>query len=232
VGPLLTSTVRAGLAATFHTAARLRRGRPFHPSGLLFDARLRLHGTARPWGAAFLDERMDLRGVARFSRSLGTPPPLPDFLGLALRWQQEDATAEVLLATTGHTVLGRRLLRPATRWTGLYTSLFPYEAAGRRLRLGALLQAGQSLPARFDALAAAAEHGSLVLDLVVAAPSGPWRLFGRVELAAPAMTDADLPTRFDPVRHPVPGVRPAGWGNEVRSAAYVAAQRVPDQAGE
>jgi hypothetical protein len=34
--------------------------------------------------------------------------------------------------------------------------------------------------------------------------------------------------RFNPLRHPIPDLRPAGWLNEVRDAAYVAAQRVPD----
>ncbi|MFI7614378.1 hypothetical protein ACIBP6_24395 [Nonomuraea terrae] len=224
-----TPATRAALAASFGAAARLRRGRPFHPAGVLFEARLRLHGTPQPWGAPFLDHRMDVYGFARFSRSLGLPPPLPDILGLALRWHQEDATADLLLATTGHTPLGRRLLRPATRWTGMYTSLFPYEVAGRRLVLGALLQRERPLPATFDALVRAADEGPLLLDLAAAAPSGPWRLFGQIELTAPPMTDTDLPTRFNPLLRQVPGLRPAGWLNEVRDAAYEAAQRVPDR---
>ncbi|HUR07193.1 MAG TPA: hypothetical protein VM347_31925 [Nonomuraea sp.] len=223
---LSTSLVRSGLAAFFNTAARLRRGRPLHPSGLVVDAHLRLHGTPRPWGAPFLDQRMDLRGIARLSRSTGVPPPLPDILGIAVRWQQNDATADLLLATTGHTTLGRRLLRPATRWTGMYTSLFPYQA-NQRLLLGALLHTSTPLPATFDALARSVEHGPLVLELLVAAPSGPWQLFGQIELTGPAMPDC--PMRFNPLQHPIPGLRPAGWLNEVRGAAYEAAQHVPDQ---
>ncbi|MGN9844553.1 hypothetical protein ACTMTI_41145 [Nonomuraea sp. H19] len=227
---LFTSAVRSGLAATFDAAARLRKGRPLHPSGLVLDAHLRLHGASRTWGAALLDQRANLSGIARLSRSMGIPPPLPDILGLALRWQQDDATADLLLATTGHTTLGRRLLRPATRWTGMYTSLFPYQADDRRLLLGALLRNAKPLPATFDALAQAAEDGPLMLDLVVAAPSGPWQLFGQVELAAPAVSGG--PARFNPIQRPIPGLRPAGWLNEVRGAAYTAAQRVPDRADE
>ncbi|MEV0146872.1 MULTISPECIES: hypothetical protein [unclassified Nonomuraea] len=144
-GPLMTTT-GAALAAGFRLAAGLRGGRPLHPHGLLFDAELHLHGdAARTWGSPFLDERLELRGIARLSRSAGLPPPLPDILGIALRWRQADADAELLLATTGRTTLGRRLLRPATRWApGLYGSLFPYEArgarddGGRRVLLGAL----------------------------------------------------------------------------------------------
>ncbi|MFI6790462.1 hypothetical protein ACIBG4_24360 [Nonomuraea sp. NPDC050383] len=234
-GPL-TTTTGAALAAGFRLAAGLRRGRPLHPHGLLFDAELHLHGdAARTWGSPFLDERLELRGIARLSRSAGLPPPLPDILGIALRWRQADADAELLLATTGHTTPGRRLLRPATRWApGLYSSLFPYETrgagdgGGRRVLLGALPRVERPLPARFDALAAAVAKEPLVLDLLVAAPAGPWHLFGLVKLVPPAMADADVPTRFDPTRHPVPGLSPAGRLQELRRPAYTAAQQVPD----
>ncbi|QYC42225.1 hypothetical protein Nocox_23105 [Nonomuraea coxensis DSM 45129] len=228
MGQPLTSLTRSGLAAAFGAAARLRHGRPLHPSGLVLDAHLRLHGTPEPWGVPFLDRRMDLRGIARLSRSVGVPPPLPDILGLALRWRQDDTTADLLLATTGRTPLGRRLLRPATRWTGLYSSLFPYGAGERRVLLGALLHTPVRLPATVDALAQVVEHGPLVVALLAAAPSGPWRPFGQVRLSAPASTDAEHPTRFNPLRHPIPGLPPASWLNEVRDAAYVSAQQVPD----
>ncbi|GAA2212009.1 hypothetical protein GCM10009850_074710 [Nonomuraea monospora] len=224
-----TSLTRSGLAAAFGTAARLRRGRPLHASGIVLDAHLRLHGTPQPWGTPFLDQRMDLHGVARLSRSVGVPWPLPDVLGIALRWQQDATTAELLLATTGHTTLGRRVLRPATRWTGMYSSLFPYQRGERRLLLGALLHTPAALPATLEALAAAVEDGPLVLELLAAAPSGPWQLLGQVHLTGPATADADHPTRFDPLRRPIPGLRPASWLNEVRDAAYVAAQQVPGQ---
>ncbi|MFG3441063.1 hypothetical protein ACGF0J_27750 [Nonomuraea sp. NPDC047897] len=227
----LTTAARTALGAVFNVAAHLRRGRPLHPAGLLFDAELRLHGTGRAWGSPFLDERTTLRGTARLSRSAGLPPPLPDILGVALRWEQAGVHPELLLATTGHTVLGRRLLRPAARWApGMYGSLFPYEADGRRVLLGALPRADRPLPARFDVLARAVERAPLLLDLLVATPSGPWQLFGQVRLAAPARSDAAAPIRFNPLRHPIPGLRPAGWLQRVRGSAYDAAQRVPDPA--
>ncbi|MEU8365188.1 hypothetical protein AB0C27_55160 [Nonomuraea sp. NPDC048882] len=224
-----TSLARSALAATFGTAARLRHGRPLHPAGLVLDAHMRLHGAPRPWGTPFLDQAMELRGVARLSRSVGVPAPLPDILGIALRWEQQDGTVgDLLLASTGRNRIGRRVLRPAGRWTGMYSSLFPYQVGERRLLLGALLHTPVSLPATFDALALAAEFGPVVLELLVAAPTGPWRLFGQVHLSAPARPDAERPMRFDPIRHPIQGLRPAGWLNEIRGAAYTAAQRVPD----
>ncbi|MFD0474381.1 hypothetical protein ACFQ0B_43715 [Nonomuraea thailandensis] len=135
---------------------------------------------------------------------------LPDILGIALRWQQDGGPAELLLATTGRTTLGRRLLRPATRWTGLYSSLFPYQAGGRRLLLGALLHTPARLPATLGALAHAVEDGLVVLELLAAAPSGPWRLLGQVHLTAPARADADRPTRFNPSGVPSRACAPRG----------------------
>lgn len=259
----MTSAARAVLAAVFGTAARIRRGRPLHPVGLLFDAALHLNGAASLWGAAFLDEAMELRGIARLSRSAGLPYPSPDVLGLAVRWRQpalpgsdgpkgtgkpgkagvaENAasgaeaapgvTAELLLATTGRTVPGRRLLRLAVRWApGLYGSLLPYGADGAdggRVLLGAVARRSWASPARLGALARVAAARPLVFDLVVASPAGPWERFGVLELTGPARTDADEPVRFDPLRHPIPGLEPAGWIQRVREGAYAAAQRVPD----
>lgn len=230
---LVTSVVSAGFAAAFGAAARLRRGRPLHPAGLVLNATLSLHGTPRSRGAAFLDEPMDLRGVARLSRSIGLPSPSPDILGLAVRWQQPAAgttgaevIAELLLATTGHTVLGRRLLRPATRWApGMYGSLFPYAAGSGRVLLGAVARRPWALPADLDGLARAVEERPLLFTLVVASPFGSWERFGVLELAGPAQQDAAAPMRFNPIRHPIPGLRPAGWLQQVREPAYTAAQR-------
>ncbi len=155
---LVEHAVTAAFARTFALAARLR-DRPLHPKGLVFDAALVLHGTSQHWGVPFLDERTELRGEVRLSRAIGLPPPLPDLLGLALRWRQPstgdagaEATAELLLATTGHTTLGRHLLRPATHWSPtFYGSLLacrrPPHPAGRG-RTAAPDRPGRSRSAR------------------------------------------------------------------------------------
>ncbi|MEU4550250.1 hypothetical protein [Nonomuraea dietziae] len=231
------TVLSVGLAAAFGAAARLRRGRPLHPDGLVLNAALSLHGAPQHRGVAFLDEPAELRGVARLSRSIGLPAPLPDVLGLALRWQQPVAGAtgpasDLLLATTGHTMAGRRLLRPATRWApGTYGSLFTYATGSGRVLLGAVARRSWSSPADFDALAHAIEQRPLLFDLVVASPAGPWERFGVLELDGPALQDVTEPMRFNPIRHPIPGLNPAAWHRQLREPAYVAAQRTPHRTG-
>lgn len=234
---------------TFAAAARVRRGRPIHPRGVVLDATLRVHGTVRTWGVAFLDDEAELPGIARLSRSVGLPPPLPDLLGLALRWQQRsdaapastvparrgsadtdtDVTAELLLATTGRSVLGRRALVPAATWApAFYGSLLPYEAGGIRLLLGAAARHTPGVPADRSSLQRAVELRPLVLDLVVTTPGGPWEKFGEVELSGPARDDSTEPLRFDPARRPVPGLTTVGLLQEVRGPTYAGVQRVSE----
>ncbi|MEW2354080.1 DUF1990 family protein [Spirillospora sp. NPDC029432] len=229
----LARAVTAAFARASALAARLR-DRPLHPKGLVVEATLTLHGTSRYWGVPFLDDRTELRGQVRLSRALGLPPALPDVLGLALRWRQPrsgdaeaEAIGELLLATTGHTRLGRHLLRPATRWSpAFYGSLLAYRAGDRRVLLGAVARRGRIVPAGLAPLARALEEAPALLDLVVATEFGSWERFGELRLQGPARSDGSEPMRFDPARNPVQGLLPAGLLQQVRGPAYAAAQRV------
>ncbi|MFB4313858.1 DUF1990 family protein [Actinomadura sp. 21ATH] len=229
---LVTRTVTAAFARTFALAARLRE-RPLHPRGLVFDATLVLHGTSRYWGVPLLDDRTELRGRARLSRAAGLPPPLPDVLGLALRWRQPqaggeeaEATGELLLATTGHGRLGRHLLRPASGWSpAFYGSLLAFRAGDRRILLGAVARRARNVPAGLAPLARAVEERPLLLDLVVATEFGPWERFGELRLVELAPSDDGETTRFNPARNPVPGLLPAGLLQQVRGPTYAAVQR-------
>ncbi|MGH3388575.1 MAG: DUF1990 family protein [Actinomadura sp.] len=220
--PYVTRAVAAAFTKVFSMAARLHGVRPLYPSGLVFDATLHLHGTSQCWGVPLLDARAELQGKARLFRAVGLPLPLPDVLGLRLRWWQptdtasgsgggapEDpdaATAELLLATTGHTVLGRRLLRPATRWSpAFYGSLLPYEAGDHHVMLGAVAQQTRNIPAGNEALACAVDERPLLLELVMATEFGPWERFGELLLTGPAQSADSEPMRFDPAWHPIPG---------------------------
>ncbi|MFB4305282.1 DUF1990 family protein [Actinomadura sp. GTD37] len=219
--------VTAAFARTFALAARLR-DRPLHPRGLVFDAALVLHGTSRYWGVPLLDDHTELVAEVRLSRAVGLPPALPDILGLAMRWRQPpDGDAELLLATTGRTPLGRHLLRPATRWSpAFYGSLLPYRAGDRRLLLAAAARRNPAVPADLTALARAVDEWPLPLDLLVATEFGAWERFGELRLLGPARGDDSEPGRFDPARNPIRGLAPAGWFQQVRGPTYAAVQQV------
>jgi hypothetical protein len=244
----LTRAVTTALAKSLSTAARLRGGRPLSRSGLVLDATLRLYGTSRFWGVSLLDDTAELRGMARLSRFVGLPPPLPDVLGLALRWEQpadtasgfggdapesgEPTIAELLLATTGRGVLGRHLLRPETKWSpAFYGSLLPFAAGDRRILLGAVAQRTETVPADSAALAHAVDEGAMMLELVMATEFGPWERFGELSLTGPARSDDNEPVRFNPAWHPIPGLPPAGPLQQVRGPAYAAVQEVDSSAG-
>ncbi len=235
---LLTRAVTAAFARTFALAAHLR-DRPLHPRGLVLDAALTLHGTSQHWGVPLLDDHTELRGEVRLSRAVGLPPALPDLLGLALRWRQPPAggtepetTAELLLATTGRTPLGRRLLRPATRWSpAFYGSLLAYRAGDRRVLLGAVARRDHAVPAGLAALARSVDERPLLLDLVVATEFGAWERFGELRLLGRPRGDDSECMRFNPARNPIRGLPPAGLFQQVRGPTYAAVQRVSRRIG-
>ncbi|GAA1871083.1 hypothetical protein GCM10009736_43500 [Actinomadura bangladeshensis] len=230
---LVTRAVTAAFARPFALAARLR-DRPLHPRGLVFDAMLVLDGASRYWGVPFLDERAELRAEVRLSRAIGLPPYLPDLLGLALRWTQPsagdtepDTTSELLLATTGHTPIGRRLLRPGYHWSpAFYGSLLAYRAGDRRVLLGAVGDSSRFIPADLTTLASAVDYRPLDLNLVVATEVGRWERFGRLRILGPGRGDNET-MRFNPTENPIPQLPPAGLLQQVRGPTYAAVQRVP-----
>ncbi|WP_197321088.1 hypothetical protein [Saccharomonospora sp. NB11] len=199
-----SSTLGSMLGGVFGTLAGVRRGKPLHPRGAVFDAVVRRTGSPRSWGAAWLDEQGEDHGLVRLSRSAGLPPPLPDVLGLALTFGDRH---DVLLATTG--------LRPGTRFTLLprrrdpfavpYGSLLPY----RTPRGLTLLAAVPTPPRRFRLLAAT--------------PTGKWEPFATLDLTDRHVVDETI--RFDPVLHLPPGLSWPPALTRLREPAYAAARR-------
>jgi hypothetical protein len=179
---------------------------------------------------------------------VGLPPPLPDVLGLALRWDQpadtasgfggdapesgEPTIAELLLATTGRGMLGRHLPRPETKWTpAFYGSLLPFAAGDRHILLGAVAQPPVTVPADSAALAHAVDERAITLELVMATEFGPWERFGELSLTGPARSDDSEQVRFNPTWHPISGLPPAGPLQQVRGPAYAAVQEVDSSTG-
>jgi hypothetical protein len=218
----LTGAVLGGLSG----AAALARGeKPLHPRGQVLDAVVRRTGTSERFGAVWLDEPGEDRGLGRLSRSIGLPAALPDVLGLALTFQTADGKRhDLLLATTGLTVLTRFVLIPRRDPIGSgYTCLLPYVADRGSVVLGATPMGARSAGRGGDRDRRTAVE--LSFRLLVAPPWGTWRQFATLDLTARPDREADPPLRFDPVLNPLPGLRWSPFLARLREPAYAAARR-------
>lgn len=201
------------LGGVFGALARLRRGKPLHPHGTVYDAVLHRTGSPEPWGAEWLDAPGEDRGLVRVSRSVGLPQPLPDVFGLALTFSGPAGDRhDLLLATTG--------LRPGARFVLLprrdpfavpYSSILPYRAPRGLVLLAAMPVAGPGAGARFR--------------LLTAAPAGRWQGFATLDLTGRADPAPHRPIRFDPVRYVLPGLAWPPALAQLREPAYAAARR-------
>lgn len=218
---LLPRAIGAGLAPGFALAARVRRGKPLHPRGVVLDARVHRHGARQRWGSPFLDEPGTDPAIVRFSASVGLPAPLPDVLGLALRFADDAGTHDLLLATTGLGRIGRYLLIPRRDAAGsAYSCLMPYRAPDGTLVLIAAVPAGGRRQ----------RPGDPRFTLLAATPRGPWHPFADLEVAGwPGTEDGgdagDADVAFDPVRHPLPGLAVPPALAALREPSYAAARR-------
>ena len=187
-----------------------RRGRRiFHPRAAAYAA----HFTATPSGmdALIFADGFEHEALVRLSRGLGVRPPLPDVFGLAVRLPDAYGAGrhqDFLLASSGDGAIGRRLLR----WTrgartGTYSSLLPYEVGTARLLVGARPAAGSTS----------------AFDLLVAQPTGGWRVAARLTLERQLDQSVARALRFDPWNSGG-GLVPAGFANRLRGAAYRGSQ--------
>lgn len=208
------------LGAAFGAAGVLRRGKPLHPEGIVYDALIRRTGSPVEWRCRWLDEPGDDAGTARLSRAAGLPAPVPDIHGLAITFTGDDGERhDLLLATTGLGRWGRFVLVPRSDpYTCPYGSLLPY-----RSPRGLVLLAVTSLSTRSPPEPPAA----VSFRLQAAGVAGPWHTFGTVELTVPPGGPADVPLRFDPVVYPLPGLNWPAAVERLREPAYAAARCTP-----
>jgi hypothetical protein len=215
----LSSLAGAALGGVFGAVAVARRGKPLHPRGTVYSALIRRSGMPEPWGSEWLDVPGENRGVARLSRAIGLPGPVPDVLGLAVSFTGRQGTRhDLLLASTGLSRVGRFLLIPrigARRSS--YGSLFPYEAP-----------AGLVLLAAVPELRSLRAADAVWFRLLAAGPADRWQPFGTLELTPRA---GDEPLRLDPVLHPLPGLRVPDPLARLRAPSYAAARRTPVEPG-
>ncbi|WP_420110235.1 phosphodiesterase [Mycolicibacter arupensis] len=209
----------------FRWGAALRHRRFFHPDGVLARGFLERDAPADvglPVPSATV--------VARISKAIGTPGPLPDAVGLALQIpvpQHGRGSWDVLLVTAGSGAIGRTLgIRPVLSWSGLQmTTLMPLRFRGRLWWLRARMSTRDS----GHGLALSAIHKQLDgdqirVELDQACGAGEFRPLAHVVLQAVAVAETDAAHNdvvFDPVLNTAPGVQLSpGWLATLRASAY------------
>ncbi len=222
----------AGLSigAVLAALAAVRRGKAFHPDGVVYDACLSIVGdSAAPQAAELLSRRGEHRAIARFSRAVGLPRPLPDLLGLSLRVPDAYGSGlhqDFLLVTSADFPLLHHVFLPARDVQRRpYSSSLPYRADDDLFLVGALPQPGSPRPVgsnEFERLEAAASTGQLAFEVAVAAVMGRFRAVGSLHIGGRLDQGLDA-LRFNPW-NTGGGMEPAGWLNGARDRAYKLSQ--------
>lgn len=171
---------------------------------------MRHAGNAWATGVPFIDDAGPVAAIVRLSRSVGTPEPWPDVLGLAIRVPTPSGHGDVLLASTGRSRAGRWALQPRVRVAGTtFASLMPY-----RSPTGPVL------------ISARPEPDGRRFTLCVARPLGAWCRFADLVVHDEPVGDRDDPIiSFDTVLNQVPGLESYAWAARLREGAYQAARR-------
>ena len=225
-------------AAGFYALATLRRRRSLHPAGMGYEGWLRVpdEGPARP-GVPLFQAGTTHPALLRFSRGAGLPEPLPDALGVAIKLPDAHGPGldqDLLLTSSTNRPLARRLLFPARSFVrGAFSTALPYDLGDDRVVL--LLVPADSGAGHRSARGALAELraaavGGLRFELRTARSLGRSQALATVTVGPPLPDDRTEALRFNPWTTG-PGIRPAGWLNLLRDAAYRASQRGRSQRG-
>ncbi|MFF0909391.1 hypothetical protein ACFWZW_01730 [Microbacterium enclense] len=214
------------LGAAFQVLQRARHPRPLHPRGAILSGELRGIPDAAPAGIRWIDDAPSgpVPVIARVSRSLGLPAPLPDVAGLALRFEADGRPADVELASTGWHVPARFALLPVRRVErARFGTLLPYRGERGAVLLGARTLSGRPPATDPRELAQADPAAGWTLTLGHARAFGPWHPFARLTLRLDPDQD-DRGLRFDAVRRPLPGAGVYDAVRAVRQPSYVRVQ--------
>jgi hypothetical protein len=226
----LAEAAGLSIGAVLAALAGIRRGKSFHPDGVVYEARLEILGApVAPQGAELLSQPGDHRAVARFSRAVGVPRPIPDLLGLSIRLPDVYGAGrhqDFLLVTSADYPLLHHIFLPAIDTQQRpYTSSLPYRAGSELFLVGALPDPESPRPPgrdEFERLEAAAATGRLSFQLAVASVNGRFRPVGRLRVGRRLGPELD-PLRFNPWNSGG-GMTPAGWLNGARDRAYKLSQ--------
>lgn len=199
--PVLADAVGHAAGALFKQVSRLRDAKSLHPYGVVHEATVTLDGTG-PRG--LLAEPGEHPALVRISRGAGTPEPLPDIMGLAVRLVDVHGPGrhqDLLMATSIDAPILHHLLVPTrSPFARAYTSLLPYRVGDDLVLIGAL------------------PLGTGGFELAVAPMLGRFRRIGEIRLGATLGDDANA-IRFNPW-NTGGGLVPAGWINRLRDRVY------------
>ena len=224
--PTVTSTSNGFVAllepvtsVAFRTAARVRGARAFHPRGRAYTAQVRIDADRAPDG--FPSGAHE--AIVRFSRGVGLPDAVPDILGIAVRLVDAAGPRvhqDLLMASSGRSVLGRHLLRPGRSFTsGVFSTILPYDVRGQRVVFGARVVGDAEV-----LLGQAADH---VVELLWSTPgdgADDWTVMGELRPGVPLGEEEEGRLGLDPFRT-TPDVTPVGWLNDLRRPAYGASRQ-------
>jgi hypothetical protein len=227
---LLAKAAGLSIGAVLAALAGVRRGKAFHPDGVVYDARLTIgNAAAAPQGTELFSQSGDHRAVVRFSRAVGLPRPIPDLLGLSIRLPGVYGSGrhqDFLLVTSADYPLLHHIFLPARDVQQRpYTSSLPYRAKDNLFLVGAVPRRDSPRPDgqnEFDRLQAAASTGRLAFDIAVAPIAGRFRAVGTLHLGRRLHHELDA-LRFNPW-NTGGGMEPAGWLNGARDRAYKLSQ--------
>ena len=199
-------------AAPFQVASALRHARIFHPVGVL--AHGIIERVAAPGDGLPVTDSDNVE--ARLSKGIGTPGPIPDVIGLALRLPPEPFAPtpwDILLASAGSGPLTRIAgLRPVTRWTGsTMSTLMPLRYHNHNWWLRA------RMCTRIDGF-------GVSTDADQACGTAPFTPLARLSLRGVITPAHDV--AFDPVLHTAFDVTLApAWLSGLRAQAYARSRR-------
>jgi hypothetical protein len=227
---ILGEAAGLSLGAVLAALAAVRRGKAVHPHGVVYEARLAIAGeSTAPQAAELLARRGERDAIARFSRSIGLPRPIPDLLGLSLRVPDAYGSGmhqDFLLVTSADYPLLHHIFLPARDVQQRpYTSALPYRAKEDLFLVGALPQPGSPRAGggnELERLDAAASTGRLAFDIAVADIMGRFRSVGSLRISRRLPHELDA-LRFNPW-NTGGGMEPAGWLNGARDRAYKLSQ--------
>jgi hypothetical protein len=227
------------VAAGFYALAALRRRRSLHPRGIGYQGWLQVPNESPPRpGVPLFQAGATHQALIRFSRGAGLPEPLPDALGVAIKLPDAHGPGvdqDLLLTSSTDRPLLRRLLFPARSFVrGAFSTALPYDFGNERVVLllvpahvGIRRSAGETSHRPVGGALAelrAVAANSLELELRTAKSFGRSQPLATVAVGPPLSPDQTEALRFNPWTTG-PGIRPSGWLNLLRDAAYQASQR-------